>query len=182
MLFRSQRCYVIAGEKALPLRAGMNRRHRLLSVRGEALGALHAFPYVSDAARPRPCRDNRTNSDASDRRPTVPRRDTSVSVATQVPPNPPTNGASPEETTGSVVSRIGVTATWHGQWRPLRNGVNPRQGPGPSTNLKLPTQRGAVRAWESSFFRAGRMSKTTPEGLSLAISVLCLLLRPRPEG
>ena len=35
--------YVIAGEKATPLRAGMNRRHRLLSVRGEALGALHAF-------------------------------------------------------------------------------------------------------------------------------------------
>ena len=28
----------------------------------------------------------------------------------------------------------------------------------PSTNLKLPTQRGAVRAWESSPFRAGRMS------------------------
>ena len=49
----------------------MNRRHCSLSVRGEALGALHAFLYVSDAARPRPCRDNRANSDASDRSPTV---------------------------------------------------------------------------------------------------------------
>ena len=147
----------------------MNRRHCSLSVRGEAVGALHALLYVSDAARPRPCRDNRTNSDASDRSPTVPRRDTSVPVATQVPPNPPTNGASPEETTGPVVSRIGVTANWHGQWRPLRDGLNPRQGPGPATNLKLPTQRSAVRAWESSPFRAGRMSNAQKRSVGRAV-------------
>ena len=77
---------------------------------------------------------------------------------TQVPPNPSTHARSPEETTGTDVVRIGVTATWHGQWRPLRDGFNPRRRPGPSTNLKLPIQRGVVRAWESSPSRAGRMS------------------------
>ena len=32
----------------------------------------------------------------------------------------------------------------------------------PSTSLKLPTQRSAVRAWESSPFSAGRMSTRPP--------------------
>ncbi len=41
--------YVIAGEKASPLRAGMNRRLCSLSLYGTVLGALRAFFWVSDA-------------------------------------------------------------------------------------------------------------------------------------
>ena len=107
--------YVIAGEKALPLRVGMNRHHWSLLLCGEGLGDLRASPRSSDAARPRPYRDNRTISDL----PTEFRR-SPVGIGRvptqnkQVPPNPPTHARSPEETTGLAVSRIGVTATWHG--------------------------------------------------------------------
>lgn len=57
--------YMMGGEKAHDCSRGMHRPHRLRSPHGEVLGALRASHSPSDAARPHPCRDNRTISEAS---------------------------------------------------------------------------------------------------------------------
>ena len=106
---------MIAGEKAPPSRAGMNRRHLSQTPESAGLGALGTLFDSSDAARPRPCRDNRTISESPTEARWYPIGIRRVPTQNkQVPPNPPTHARTPEETTGTAVSRIGVTATWHG--------------------------------------------------------------------
>ena len=107
--------YVIAGEKAPLLRAGMNRRHLSKTSESAGSGALGTLFDSSDAARSRPCRDNRTVSESPTEARWYPIGIRRVPTQnTQVPPNPPTHARTPEETTGTTVLRIGVTATWHG--------------------------------------------------------------------
>ena len=77
------------------------------------LGALPAYLRSSEAAMPpdvmRQFRISRAKPDGA---PIGMRRVPTLN--NQVPPNPPTHARSPEETTGTAVSRIGVTAIWHG--------------------------------------------------------------------
>lgn len=53
---------------------------------------------------------------------------------------------------------IGITADWHSQWTPLRDGLNPERND-LSQTLKHPNSAHSVRAWESHGFSRGRMSK-----------------------
>ena len=139
---------VIAGEKAPPLRAGMNRRHLSQTSESAGLAALGTLCDSSDAARPRPYRDNRTNSESPTEARWYPTGTRRVPTQNQVPLNPPTHARIPEETTGTAVSRIGVTATWHGLHL-----VGVR-----TLNTQPASFR--FRRWESSPFSAGRMSRT----------------------
>ena len=57
--------------------------------------------------------------------------------------------------------RIGVTAAWHSQRTSGQDGLNSREEPDRLQTINTPTQPLAVR-WESSPFRAWRMSNTIP--------------------
>jgi len=149
------RFYVIAGEKAPSLRAGMNRRHQLKTSKSAGLRGLGTYQWLSDAARPRSYRDNRTNSDTSDRSPLVPHRETSGTDVKQ-PSTSESADARPKPRGNDGNGRVTDRSNSHLAWPASRR----------CADLKLPTQPPAVWLWrwESSPFRAGRMSSPADQG------------------
>ena len=160
--------------KARPLERGYSA---VSSVRGpphppkpQDLESLSSCSAVSNAACPRPCRDNWTIFDDPQRSANTLRRRL-WGGCEQVPPNragqrnedgrtrPPKGGRSVP-----FSWRIGVPGAWHSQWADER----------PSTNLKLPTNPRAVsfgRCFASSVMTRER-SSLEPQGGG----------NPRPSG
>ena len=129
----------ISGAKASPLRAGIQRRLRSLSLRGKGLGAFRPFISPSDAARPRSCRDNRTVSDSPSKVRRYPRRDR---MDTDVK-HPSTSEYKRDESSRPRSDRS--------------TGRLARPAPRRCVNLKH-SNSARPFLWESSPFRAGRMS------------------------